>query len=251
MSESYPYDLGFLDCACEKCGAKDCELFAAEKPGDWLCEPCKSATEGGDPISWLMVDEGITFLEAITCLAHQRGLPMSDTSESKIASWWTPHGWRQASEPERWRRLQQVTDWAVAMAAAGYRRAHDFNGDELRNAVNVTVWRSDAEAYVELWDISEELTSFFVEKQHLPAFMVDKLPQMIGAFAAVDTAANLAQLSKAIVAFIRHGHGKQTISEDGYRSLDDTRREAERRADEERVKARQRAKARSVNEPPA
>lgn len=246
MTQPYPYDLGFLDITCEKCGAKDCPLYDGAKAGDWLCEPCKSANEGGDAISWLMESDGITFLEAVTCLAHQRGLPMSEASETEAASWWTPHGWRRLPEPERWRKVKQVdttnTAWADAMTAIGYRRAHDFNEDEVKNAINVTVWRSDAEAYVELWDISEELTHFFVEEQHLPAFMVDKLPQMIGAFAAVDTAANLAQLNKAIVAFIRHGHGKQTITEDGFRSLDD------RAADAVRDAARKRARAPQVKE---
>lgn len=67
-------DLGFLDVACQSCGASalDGPMFPGLMPGEWLCERC--ADDGHDPISRLMEAEGIGFIEAVVRLARQRGL---------------------------------------------------------------------------------------------------------------------------------------------------------------------------------
>jgi hypothetical protein len=163
----------------------------------------------------------------------------AEVSKTETVSWWTPQCWLQLPEPEKW-RLANSIEGALdsARIASGYRKAHTFGDEVGTNAVEVTIWRcADEPTVVELWDIGEQLTEFFVEQQHLAAFMVDKLPKIISAFATADAAARLDDIRTAIIAFIRHGHGETTINETGTHTLDDRRRERERAAERKRASA--------------
>jgi len=66
------FDLGFLDCSCERCGASahDGPLFPGRIAGQWFCEEC--VDDGEDRISRLMKAEGIGFVEAVGRIARRR-----------------------------------------------------------------------------------------------------------------------------------------------------------------------------------
>ena len=48
MTEHH-YDLGFLDIECERCGARDCPLYPASEPGEWLCDGCVDGGKDRQP----------------------------------------------------------------------------------------------------------------------------------------------------------------------------------------------------------
>jgi hypothetical protein len=61
------------------------------------------------------------------------------------------------------------------------------------------------------------------------AWSLDGYIKLVQASAQADQAAALSQLSKSIIAFIRHSHGEYTIDEEGHYSWDDRQRMHERR----------------------
>jgi hypothetical protein len=61
---------------------------------------------------------------------------------------------------------------------------------------------------------------------------LDGYLRLVQAWAAAEQAKIFSRLSKSIIAFIRHGHGEETIDEYGERSEDDHRRWHEQQARE-------------------
>lgn len=65
---------------------------------------------------------------------------------------------------------------------------------------------------------------FFVAKEHKSAFYLDKMPRLLQTTTNEDAMRAAQALSKAMIAYVRHGIGKNTITEDGTESQDDIAR---------------------------
>jgi hypothetical protein len=104
--------------------------------------------------------------------------------------WWTPTGWRNAPEPMAWLTASEGTDllWREALRNNGYEWVFAYgNVSDFLTDVAITVWRHSVDRHllVEL-DTDEVLFEFFVDRAHVAAFMVDKLPGLIAGYHAVN-----------------------------------------------------------------
>jgi hypothetical protein len=158
-------------------------------------------------------------------------------------SWWTPTRWERQPSPWQYRAVEEANiDLSEAMEAAGYTRVTTIgNAGDFVTEHEINVWSSGAPVghyYVELWDGNAQLAEFFVASEYRVAFFIDKLPEIAGSFGQHELAAEARLLRRALVAFVRHGHGESTISEDGEQSYDDAVRTRWRLAERRAAQAR-------------
>jgi hypothetical protein len=69
-------------------------------------------------------------------------------------------------------------------------------------------------------DYSQHL---FVRPEYVTGFFFTEAPKLISAWAQAETARQLQKIAKTLIAFVRHGHGEDTIDESGDYSEDDQR----------------------------
>jgi hypothetical protein len=142
------------------------------------------------------------------------------------ATWWTGDAWVKGSEPEPFASMQEISD--ETLSEAGYDSV--IFGEEAWPYTIEVHDNADAKHLLVVLDCPHVkwLTTFFVSHSNLAAFYVDKLPSMVSAFAANAGAEATQRLTKAIIAFIRHGHGESTIDEFGAQTLEERRAAIER-----------------------
>jgi hypothetical protein len=94
--------------------------------------------------------------------------------------------------------------------------------------IDVTIWRhkEDGHLFVD-YCIGGGPIRVLIRAEDMDGYI-----KLVQASAQADQAAALSQLSKSIIAFIRHGHGEDTIDEYGDWSEDDSRRRDEEQARE-------------------
>jgi hypothetical protein len=136
--------------------------------------------------------------------------------------------------PRVWRdRVVTVPsgDWLEILAAAGYEDQADA-GEQFETAFELEAWRfapkdgdPDPEHYmVQVGDWTMILTQFFVAVTDADAFFATWWMDAVARSNAGRVAEMSSRVAKALVAFVRHGHGEATIDEYGDTTLDDTRR---------------------------
>jgi hypothetical protein len=157
-------------------------------------------------------------------------------TESKMASWWTPTGWLWAPRPPEYEKAMEddveMRDWAGDLRHAGYNCQFSANEpDDGTSVYHVTTWinpgvpETGPHLFVEIWDCDGTPAIMFVSQQNIAPFFFDKLPELIRNQRDI----NAPSVAKALVAFVRHGHGPLTISEYG----DENKDERQRRVDQE------------------
>jgi hypothetical protein len=145
--------------------------------------------------------------------------------KDQLRAWWTSGGWERAPAPAQFQAADmEVGDFDRALEAADYHLMVQLGGS--LELYELKVWRSrtDQHCYVDLWDVEGEWSSFFVSSGHADAFIIDKLPMIMQALAAVQISDELRKIRRTLVAYVRHGQGTDTIDEYGEDTEDDTRR---------------------------
>lgn len=140
-----------------------------------------------------------------------------------LRAWWSPAGWTEAPEPDAYKQAENDTrDPVEALLAAGYFRQGPEapEGSEFSAAGELCIYKHADHLYVEVYD-SRGSTEFFVAARDDAAFRMTLLPPMLQAMAAVWQADELRIIRRAIVAFVRHGHGSDVISASGHESRDE------------------------------
>jgi hypothetical protein len=174
------------------------------------------------------------------------------TEAPKLYAWWTPGGWENLPAPEPFPIPEQVTiGWDEAFSAAGYStviQAGDTSDYNTSTEVKVSV-QTDGHLHIAMWAVDTFLAEFFVAEAHRVSFIVDRLPTLLRDFAHHEAAIEMRRITKAILAFIRHGHGEDTIDEDGEFSRDDRIRAAEQRAHRRARETREAAEAAKAAKP--
>jgi hypothetical protein len=152
---------------------------------------------------------------------------MSDETP-KLRVWWTTDGrWEHHVPPDAWLAADAAeTDFSDALRAAGYDILHKVgdSGDFITD-VEIETWaHSDGHLFVIISDCAGLLAEFFVSRIARVPFVVDKLPDLIRSFCIGDMLNELRTIRRAIVAWVRHGEGEDTIDQYGEATLDDRRR---------------------------
>lgn len=158
---------------------------------------------------------------------------MTDDNSATV-SWWTPDGWIQESTPPQFAAYE--TSKEGGPEAFGYRKLQQF-GDADQTTVEIIISFQADHWLVEIWSIETRLCVLFVRPVHYAVFVVDKLSALLRDFGIIDYPSELSRIRKAVIAFIRYGHGERTIDEDGYSSRDDDIRLQQRMARARAAKA--------------
>ncbi len=151
--------------------------------------------------------------------------------EPRVGSWWSPEGWKRAAWPPLYQEAHDAEDgdWEEGFSARGYREEYGAVPAESDNAaIGNLVLRGHADHLaVETWDTPTMVSVFFVAVADVPAFRATLLLSMTQAMATAWLAEETRLLRRAMVAFIRHGSGKTTISSDGWVDKDERERQDE------------------------
>lgn len=157
------------------------------------------------------------------------------TDPIEMVSWWTPTGFYQAAPTPGFATMlvDDCEDWNLAMERAGYQREYGTAGEFLEGAFEVWT-NTDGHLYVSILDH----TSFLIEQPHRTAFWVTLFPSLQAAEHAVRQTEAIELQAKALVAWVRYGNDKSTISETGFTRDDNLRcQEDERRRKASKAKA--------------
>ncbi len=149
---------------------------------------------------------------------------MSISEDQRVVSWWTPEGWITALEPLAYTKAitseKVMSNWYGVLTQEGFVQLEGYGDKNDRH--QISVWKSgDGELYVTLSGITESFASFFVGAVYRDAFYADRYPKLVLAAAAAMQADALKVIAKTLLAFVRHGQGRTTIDEFGWRSADD------------------------------
>jgi hypothetical protein len=147
-----------------------------------------------------------------------------DDQEPEKATWWTPEKYLQAPKPPAFARLDESDesgDWDKILKAGGYDMETFYGGEFDPLQVRVHRHRDDRHLLVELWDVNVSLSTFFVSPEHRDAFFAMFYPQFLQAAALSMQADCLGQITKIFRAYVRHGHGPDTIDRNGSWDADD------------------------------
>ena len=167
--------------------------------------------------------------------------------DDNMTSWWTPTGWAWAKAPKNYQTMidnPSETDWSSELRCAGYVDKYQTESRLEGNRYEFDVWQHykpdihlhpglEVHLYVGIGDAHGGLSEFFVRAEHIAPFWCDKFPELIRA----EHESNRPDLAKAIVAWVRHGHGEAVIDQWG----EENHEERVLRMDQERAHHQQRA----------
>jgi hypothetical protein len=142
--------------------------------------------------------------------------------------------------------LATEIDIYKAMEAAGYwRLAKLGNASDYETEFEILIFthHEGRHLFVELWSGDYQACEFFVGMENRAPFMVEALPKLMHPLLSAEFAREMRAIRKTLVAFVRHGQGTDTISEEGDWTLDEERQEQRNRRAAAQRKAEAAAKA--------
>jgi hypothetical protein len=147
----------------------------------------------------------------------------------KQATWWRAGRFVRAEEPEAFTRswTSKINNWEKSLEDVGYMRIHSYGGESELLSIKVW-WHRQQEHY--LLDVSynsDGISVFFVSAEDQPEFFATWYVGFIRDATVTNQGRHLETIAKTLTAFVRHGHGEETIDEYGESSLDDDRRRFE------------------------
>lgn len=152
--------------------------------------------------------------------------PVDDIPEN--FSWWTPGGWIRQPAPAVFQIIDAIKPGTSSDSAFEAEYTSIYAGEEGWSDYAATVHRAkDGHLRVITGNWNMQPIGFFVSAEDAAAFMVEKLPAMAMAEAASAPRKNLL---KAFAAFVRHGHGKHVLDEEGETTVEEDQRYREERA---------------------
>lgn len=137
----------------------------------------------------------------------------------EVMSWWSPAGWTRQAPPEPFVKAS-VADLPSVWEEEGYSRVLMMDDDE--SWLNYSLWRNkDGHLHIQVWTGETCVEEFFVRGPDVAAFCVEKLPSMLNGAAALSGIERDRRLLKTLIAFVRFGHGEDTIDDMGHNDRDD------------------------------
>lgn len=151
-----------------------------------------------------------------------------------FVTWWRPEGYTHEPAPAAWHKFAADTDsdFETGLNAVGYRQktvARDDDG-EIPSLELEAYIHTDGHLVVILSDINGTISQIFIHALSVDVFFFEKWPMFLQTVAAARLAEGANIRTKALLAFVRHGHGEHVISECGTATLDDDRRARAARA---------------------
>ena len=144
--------------------------------------------------------------------------------KTEPVKYWTPSGFTSGAEPPAYTAVTSgdETDWAKSLTENGYEKWEEI-GEEF-DLVQVEIWRHKEDGHL----LVEQYVSycgtyemFLVASEHVTEFFFIEIPRLMNSWAQAKIARQQQKIAKTLIAFVRHGHGQETIDEYGEQSLDD------------------------------
>jgi hypothetical protein len=151
--------------------------------------------------------------------------PKMNTETNTASSWWTQEGFILKSAPQAYVDKPESSDPDNDLAQVGYEKFGALGNLEANEPalLHVEIYRHKDHFLVEIWNETYQLSQFFVSDKASAAFFATWYPDIVRAIALDNQSRHLSVIAKTLVAFVRHGHGLETISEYGGMSLDERR----------------------------
>lgn len=159
----------------------------------------------------------------------------------EVVSWWSASGWRRDAPPgvyiAAWTAsLDPAMSITGAMKAAGYTAIRLARDEFEAQQIDLNTHR-DGHMQMEIWLADCCLQEFFVAAEDVAAFLVEKLPNLLQGMRALNREDIDSRMLKTLIAFVRHGHGEETIGQDATWDRDDAIEARRQRAERQRQKA--------------
>jgi hypothetical protein len=155
------------------------------------------------------------------------------TRTTSPPTWWTPQGFVIQDAPAAYLATQEQPDgdWRKILASAGYARLTSIANEEF-DLLKIYVYSHSATGhlFVEIWNEYECLSHFFVTQQFENVFFATWYLEFVRTIAQIEQAKQIKAIAKSLTAFVRYGHGVDTIDEYGEQSYDDDVRARELKA---------------------
>jgi hypothetical protein len=134
--------------------------------------------------------------------------------------YWTPQGLTSGEPPPTWTAVCATKKTDSDLNENGYGKLVEIGKDY--DLIHIWVWEH-ADGHLWINTGSEGYHQhLFVKPEHASAFLFNEVPKLTSIWVQAETASQLQKIAKTLIAFVRHGHGEETISEDGDYSLDDS-----------------------------
>jgi hypothetical protein len=145
---------------------------------------------------------------------------MNET-QSTLGTWWTVEGFSKAAKPEVFSTLPKTGVVDEILKAAGYKCGLRYGGEF--DALQLEIYRHKIERHLLVYINNEDggLAFFFVSLDDTAAFFATWYPQFLTNASLVAQRDKLERIATTLTAFVRHGHGLETIEEYGDRSQAD------------------------------
>jgi hypothetical protein len=136
-----------------------------------------------------------------------------------MATWWTHSGAEYWPTPDEFEKAK--TNFYEQIGKNGYHIA--AKAGEEYDLLQITVYRRDGggHLYVDLWSGDSQVAEMFVRSENADRFFFTDFTALAVAAAQTRAAESQSATSKALITFVRHGHGLATVSSDGLTSRDD------------------------------
>jgi hypothetical protein len=140
----------------------------------------------------------------------------------KEMSWWSPLGWKRQAPPPSYVEVFDSEELLTeARGKAGYEEVGPRVEDDGTQLEYKLFKHTDGHLVVELYDGGSCIAEFFVADEDVAPFFVEKYPSLIAATVSAEKISNERALLKTLIAFVRHGHGKNTIDQFATEDSDD------------------------------
>ena len=140
-------------------------------------------------------------------------------NQNNKSTWWTPQGFTTGEPPAAYAELR------------GSRREPKEVGYELIiqprdefSDLQVMIYTHKDHLHVQVWNHDCALSEFFVARSDEDLFFATWYVEFRRSAAQVNQAECLERIARTLTAFVRHGHGEDTIDEFGEESRDDENR---------------------------
>jgi hypothetical protein len=140
-----------------------------------------------------------------------------------INNWWTAGGWAEGVIPVPHAEMladPTETDWQKLLSKAGY-TLRAKGGDEFDIFEIEVWWHKPDYFYVNIMNMGEGISDFFVAMKDKDAFFADWYPKFIYQTSIPELRSELYKLVKTAIAFTRYGQSEKTIDRSGLYSYDD------------------------------
>lgn len=138
------------------------------------------------------------------------------------ATWWTLEGFTLGLEPEAFHSILEIpdTDWDKVIAQAGYSRI-DSCGDE-SISIKIEIYEHvEHDHYYVQYSSYTIGADFFVKAELYDAFIFRWYLKTLQEIAAAEQSKAITTLTSVIIAFVRQGHGRETVNANGDQTQDD------------------------------